>query len=165
MKKSNMPIDHVPTTQDLIALQGGALTLDDMHTAYESVVKYEHDQLLDALYWVWDFMERASINFYVVGSTAQAIKSHNNLSGDKIQVGVRKNEWESGARRIADAFAQPLKEEGNTVEYEFNGVPIFLYVLEDSATLSSYDTTIYVSEYFKIPNPYSQFERENPWLK
>lgn len=124
-----------------------------------------HDKLLKALYWVFDFMDRALINFYLVADTAQAIKAQKDLFGDKIQVAVRKNEWESGARRIADAFAPNFKDNGTTVEYEYEGVPVILHILEDSATLTNFDTQIYASEYFKLPNPYSEFEKEFSWLK
>lgn len=128
-------------------------------------VSVTHDQLLSALYWVFDFMDRARINFYLVGSTAQDVRANKMLSGDRVQVAVRKNEWESGARRIADAFAEPLNDWGQSVEYVYNGVPVVVHVLKDSTTLSGFDTAIYEQEYFKFPNPYEQFAREFPWLK
>lgn len=128
-------------------------------------VSIPHDQLLSALYWVFDFMDRALINFYLVGQTAQDVRANKLLSGDRVQVAVRKLEWESGARRIADAFATPLNDYGQSVEYEYNGVPVILHVLEDSTTLSGFDTAIYENEYFKFPNPYEQFAKEFPWLK
>ncbi len=124
-----------------------------------------HEALLKTLYWVHDFMDRALINFYVVGDTAKAVRENTDLSGDRIQVAVRKNEWESGARRIADAFATPLKDNIQSLEYEYDGVPVILHVLEDSTTLTSFDTKIYRSEHFKLPNPYEQFEKEFSWLK
>lgn len=110
-------------------------------------------------------MDRALINFYLVGDTAQAVKARKDLYGDKIQIGVRRLEWESGARRIADAYALPKEDRETEVEYEFNGVPVILYVLEDSETLTNFDTALYNAEYFKLPNPYDQFEKEFPWLK
>lgn len=124
-----------------------------------------HEVLLKALYWVFDFMDRALINFYLVSDTAKAVREKKDLYGDRIQIAVRKNEWESGARRIADAFATPLKDNGQSVEYEYDGVPVIVHILEDSPTLSSFDTVIYMSEYFKLPNPYEQFEKEFSWLK
>ena len=130
-----------------------------------SLPAISHDQLLSALYWVFDFMDRALINFYLVGDTARAVKARKDLFGDRLQVAVRKNEWESGARRIADAFATPVKDYGQSLEYEYNGVPIIVHVLEDSETLRAYDTMIYSAEYFKLPNSYEQFEKEFPWLK
>lgn len=128
-------------------------------------VSVTHDQLLSALYWVFDFMHRALINFYLVGSTAEDVRKNKALSGDRVQVAVRKNEWESGSRRIADAFAPPLKDYGRSLEYEYNGVKVIVHVLGDSTTLSGFDTAIYENEYFKFPNPYEQFTKEFPWLK
>ena len=142
------------------------IELREFNHAEEALkVGLPHDQLLTALYWVWDFMERASINFYVVGATGEAVRAKKDLFGDRVMVAVRKNEWESGARRIADAFAPPTDDSGSLVTYEYNGVPVELYVLEDSPTLSSFDTTIYGSEYFKLPNSKEQFEKEFSWLK
>ena len=131
----------------------------------ETSVFLTHDQLLAALYWVWDFMDRALINFYLVGNTADAVRDKKPLYGDRVQVAVRKNEWESGARRIADAFASPKEDHGRSLEYEYNGVNVIVHVLDESPTLSSYDITRYEHEYFKLPNSYEQFEKEFPWLK
>ncbi|MFH1561883.1 MAG: hypothetical protein ABIF11_00480 [Nitrospirota bacterium] len=131
----------------------------------EKVSGLPHDQLLQALYFVFDFMDRALINFYLVGDTAASVRAKKDLFGDRIMVAVRKNEWDSGARRIADAFAPPLEDEGGIVRYEYKGVPIILYVLHDSTSLTSADTTIYANEYFKLPNPYDEFIKEFEWLK
>jgi len=143
----------------------GTLTLKDIEQANDEIIKFEHDQLLQALYWIFDAMERALINFYLVGTTAESVRQKKDLFGGKIMIAVRKNEWESGARNIIDAFAPPIVDNGTTVEYEYNGVPVILYVLEDSETLSSFDTTIYAQEYFKLPNPYDEFVKKFEWLK
>lgn len=123
-----------------------------------------HEQLLKALYWVYDFMDRALINFFLVGKTAEAVLAKKDLFGDKITVGVRKLEWESGARRIVDSFVTPIKEEKYTVEYEYERIPVILYVLEDDATIQSTDQQMYKSEFFKLPNPYEEFRKVYPWV-
>ena len=125
---------------------------------------FAHDQLLQALYWAFDFMDRAMINFYLVGSTAESVKNQKDLFGDKINIAVRKNEWASGAKNIADAFAVPLKEAPTKVEYEYQGVPIILHVLEDNEMLTSADSILYASEVFRLPNPYDKFVEEFSWL-
>ena len=127
-------------------------------------VIFTHDQLLQALYWVFDFMDRAMINFYLVGSTAESVKNQKDLFGDKINIAIRKNEWISGARNIADAFATPLKETETKVEYEYQGVPVIMYVLEDNEMLTSSDSILYASEVFRLPNPYEKFKKEFEWL-
>ena len=160
MKKSklNKPLDvsDKPLSQTPIANVPGAAPL------------FTSDQLMEALYYCWDFMERALINFYLVGNTAEACLTKHLLAGDKIMIAVRKNEWESGARRIADAFALPsgveLTPHGEVYNYGLNGVPIYLHVLEDSVTMQQADTVMYQREFFKIPSPYPQFLKEYPWL-
>ena len=129
------------------------------------VISLPHDQLLKALYWIWDCMERSSVTLLLVGSTAESVKNHRDLIGDKITVAVRKNEWDSGAKNIVDAFATPIVDNGTTLDYEFEGTPIKLFILEDNAMLTSADTILYKSEYFKMPNPLEQFVREFPEIK
>jgi hypothetical protein len=160
MKKSNI----VLTTDEVFDLtapvNGGGIVAEET-----TLPTISHDQLLKALYWVHDFMDRANINFYVVGKTGDAVKGRKDLTGDTVQVAVRELEWISGARNIADAFATPIVDRGTVVEYEYEGVPITLYVLEDSETLRNFDTQIYLNEYFKLPNTFDKFKEEFPWLK
>lgn len=125
---------------------------------------FSHEQMLEALYFVHDFMDRAMLTFCVVGSTADSIIKNKILDGSSIKVAVRKPEWDSGARVIADAFAMPIEDLGDIVTYEWNGVPITLYILKDSETLQRPDTILYESEYFKFPNPFKTFKEEFPWL-
>lgn len=103
-------------------------------------------------------MDRALINFFVIGDTAKAVINNVDMYGDKVTVGVRRLEWESGARNIADSFATPVSDEGNVVRYTApNGVPIILYVLEDDPCINTPNQKIYHSEFIKFPNPYTRF--------
>ena len=124
-----------------------------------------HEQLLEALYYIFDAMDRALMNFVLVGDTARSAMQNRLLTGDKVTVAVRRNEWESGARRIVDAFAKPKEETKTIVKYEVNGVPIVLHVLEEDTTIKSPNTLIYQNEYFKIPNPFSEFEKIFSFIK
>lgn len=139
--------------------------LEEVAKAFkEAVDSQTHESLLKSLYWVYDFMDRALIDFFVVGKTADAVKNTKELYGDKLTVAVRKSAWESGSRRIADSFATPLTETPEVVTYEYEGVPITLYVLEDNDAISSLDQKIYHSEFFKLPNPYELFVEKYQWL-
>lgn len=124
-----------------------------------------HNQLLSALYYIWDVMERSNITMIAVGATGESIRNTAPLQGDKIEVAVRKNEWDSGASRIAETFAPADTSEENKLKYEFNGVPIVVHILNDSETLQQADTKIYHSEYFRLPNPIGKFLEEFPQFK
>jgi hypothetical protein len=124
-----------------------------------------HDQLLKALYWTWDVMERSSINLYVLENAYEAVSKNMPITGNSLSVSVRKNEWNSGARNVAVTFAPPLTETEDLVTYEYEGVPIKVHLLKDSETLINADTKVYHAEYFKYPNTYSQFLEEFPQFK
>lgn len=68
-------------------------------------------------------------------------------------------EWESGAKRIFDAFAgHPDEENEDFCMYMHKGlIPVYVYIYDDSEYIKSLDTVVYEHEHFKIPNPYSKF--------
>jgi hypothetical protein len=128
--------------------------------------KFNHDQMLAALYWVWDIMDRSQMTFYVVGSTADSVIENKDLKGDRITVAVRQLEWESGARRLLLSIAPPVIDNSDgTIGYEHAGIPITVYILPDEPSMTGLDTKIYHAEYFKFPTPYKQFKKAYPWVK
>lgn len=153
-------IDHLPKKDQEV--------LSDMRA------RFTHDQLLQALYWVEDFMARSLINFFVIGPTADAVKGQQPLTGDAVFIGVRRLEWEgepridehtpaipSGGRRIVDTLAPYAEDEGDIVYYYANNdVPVILFVLEDEPTITSLDQVQYHREFFKLPNPLRQFKEQ-----
>lgn len=160
MKKSKTII-NIEASQDP--------TLERVPNPGQAGEPFSHDQLLAALYWIHDAMDRGSVNFCVIGKTADSIINNKDLYGDKVEIAVRKNEWNAGGKNIVDAFALPEiegeTEHGLMCTYNHFGTPIELYILEDSATLTSPNQIIYHAEYFKFPNTLEQFEQEFPWLK
>jgi hypothetical protein len=126
--------------------------------------KFTHDELLTALMWVWDSFDRSGMTMIAVFDTAKQIMKQEDLSGDGIDVAVRRLEWESGGKPILDAFLEhynlsyKLSDDGKLAVYDHFGVPIRVHVLEEHECLSNYDTIVYRMEHFKIPNPYSKFE-------
>lgn len=126
--------------------------------------KFTHDELLSALMWVWDSFDRAGMTMLAIFDTAKQIVSQSDLSGDGIDVGVRRLEWISGGKPILEGFLEhynisyKLSEDGKLATYDHNGVPIRVHILEDNECLSNYDTIVYRMEHFKIPNPYEKFE-------
>lgn len=120
--------------------------------------EFSSQQLLDALYWIWDAFERSNVPFFLVFQTAEdAIKQHD-LTGDRVEIGVRRMEWVSGGKRIIDAFVMPLSEGKDEAIYEYRGVPVIVHVYDDSDCVVQTDMVRYRYEEFKIPNPYSKFK-------
>ena len=137
-----------------------AQEIDHVTQDYQEKVqnKVSSEKLLDGLYWIWDAFERANVHFFLVGQTAEDAIANKDLSGHAVEVGVRKNEWIAGGRRIIDAFITPKEEEEMIVLYEHEGVPVILKVYEDSDCVRQTDTIMYRYERFQIPNPMSTFK-------
>ena len=121
--------------------------------------KYTHDELLKALYWFHDFMERPMIKYFLVGSTAESALKNGMLEGDKVEVGVRRLEWISGGSRIAENFAVADSKTDDLCIYVSDGVPIHVNIFDDIQEILSCDTRLYEHEYFFIPNPYNSFKQ------
>lgn len=127
---------------------------------------YPHQKLLEALYLIWDAAERGQLQMFLVGDTAKQAIAQGDLSGDKITVGVRRNEWDSGQGRIAQTFLEhelghKLVDIDNEVLIQDRaGTPISIKLYNENPYLESFDIIYYGYETFLLPNPYSEFVKE-----
>ncbi len=122
-----------------------------------------HEQLLAALYFAWDGAERAQLDLFLIKDTAKQVKADQDLSGDKITLGVRKTEWNGGRGRIFQEYAKHelfgvVEQKENEVIYtDRKGVPIVIKLYDENECLKSFDIAFYRFETFNLPNPYSTF--------
>ncbi len=126
--------------------------------------KFDHDELRSALYWAWDAFDRAGILFFCIFKTGEQVRHNDPLSGDGLDLGVRKLEWVSGAKPVLDAFLDhndiKIDDQGDIVTYDYLGVPVRMHILDpDDDCLFNADTVVYEVEHFRIPNPYERFEQ------
>lgn len=134
------------------------IELDKEKALQSARPQYSHDQLLQALYWIFDAFERSNMNFFLIYSTAESVLEQKDLEGDKITVGVRDMIWASGARQIFETYVQYVEKVDNKLTYTAdNGVPVEVTVFRDDECIMSPDVKMYHSEAFHLPNPYSRF--------
>lgn len=117
-------------------------------------------ELIQALYWIWDAFDRSLMTMFLVYNTAEAALANGYLTGDKITVGVRGNEWRSGSTPILLAFTGiPTKITDTHVVFKnpFNAVPVHVHVYAEDPCISPPQTIFWANEHFNIPNPYSRF--------
>lgn len=135
--------------------------IDHITEDFQEKVQAKHtsEELLNALYWIWDAFDRANVQFFLVHQTAEDAMKNYDLTGDKVEVGIRRNEWVSGGRRLLDAFLDtPLTESDTTAEYVHDGVTILLHNYDDIPSIMQLNPIIYRNESFTVPNPYSEFK-------
>ena len=121
---------------------------------------FAYDKLLQALYWIWDAFDRANMGMFLVYGTAESVFENKLPDGNKITVGVRLNEWNSGSTPILKAFTgEPLEVTEKYVRFKnpFNNVPIYLYIFKDDPCIINTQEILYEREYFKVPNTYKRF--------
>ncbi len=127
-------------------------------------IQFTHDELLKALFFMWDAFERSTLDFFLIKDTADQIISGGQLTGPHLDLGIRKLEWESGNRSIFDTFVEHEKsyvgEKDGVYEYKFGNVPIFVKVYDQNPCLDSFDIVFYANETFNTPNPYKRFKQE-----
>lgn len=117
-------------------------------------------ELLNALYYAWDAFDRANVVFFLVNQTAKDVKDQFDLTGNGVEIGIRRMEWVSGGRRMLDAFlGLPTEESESQAIYLYNNVPITLNIYEDSSCITSPDTILYRNEVFRLPNTLELFEK------
>lgn len=128
-----------------------------------------HEQLLAALYFIWDAAERGQLDMFLIGETAKQVKAGEDLQGEAVSVGVRRNEWDSGQGRIVKEFLSHelgihidvyLKSTLEILSYKYQGVAINIKLYEDNPCLKSFDIVFYRYETFNLPNPYDEFVKK-----
>src|ERR1035437_10572405 len=127
----------------------------------KEVVNLPHELLLKTLFFFWDGFERSTLNFFLVKDTARQVMADKELEGDRLTLGIRKNEWVGGQQRIFKAFMEHEKILPRPVEhgllFNYEGVPVYLYIYDDNPCLDSLDIVFYENDTFNIPNPFDRF--------
>ncbi len=120
---------------------------------------FSHEDLLQALYYIEDVLSRAAIPFFTIKDTAESIMSQSDLKGEAIYIGVRSTDWYSSGLGILEVVADAKETKKKRVEYEYNGVPIYVHIYQNHSCIESTDPIPYAYEYFYVPNPYDQFKQ------
>lgn len=123
---------------------------------------FTEPELMEALYWIWDAFDRCSMGMFLVYHTAIHAMNNEFMDGNRITVGIRKNEWISGSTPILLAFTgEPVETWGTYVVFKnpFNAVPVYVYIYADDPCITETAQILYANEYFKVPNTYRRFEK------
>lgn len=123
--------------------------------------EFTNDELMQALYWLWDGFDRALINFFLIYKTANAVIQRQLLHGDAIFVGVRDVDYKSGSWPIFKDFAgEPIEKSDNHETYLYNNVPVYIFIFPDDACTRNLNPVLYQMENFNLPNPYEEFQEK-----
>lgn len=122
--------------------------------------QFSVDQLNDALMDADDLMARAALPYFVVGETARQMKNGDKLSGDGIDLGVRKNEMVPTAISTINTHQPELKLTGEEEEFEYywQGVPIRVHIIDpEDGLFKRADQVWYNAWQYQIANPWEEY--------
>lgn len=134
-------IEYVPSKEEVIAI----------------VSKPTHGELHDALMYIQDMLERASIPFMVLGNIAKQLIFTDlpSFDADKVHVGVMKNHYTQSGRSMLLSMIQKYEEVDNKVLLEYRGTPIQIDIIQSEYEFfKNPDCKFYMMSEFRTPNPF-----------
>ncbi len=119
-------------------------------------------ELLKILYFLFDTFKPFGIQFFPVRQTAKDMLAGRELSGDQIDIGIRKNEWNETSKfyvyhNFDNEHVETLSRNDNTEEYEKDGVKIVLHIYSDNDCISYLSSIQYEYEDWQIPQRFTEF--------
>ncbi len=119
---------------------------------------FGNDQLMSALYGVFDLFSRSITPFFLLGDTAYACYHNKSLFGDHVEVGIRYLEYNERSLGIMEAFKHAESMNEHEIRYDFDGIPVIVKVVhDDSPMFSSPGNKMFQREYFNLPNPFDEY--------
>jgi hypothetical protein len=130
-------------------------------------VPFTHQQILDALYYLEETMDRAQIPFFLLeGAAKQVFDNVPYLSINQIDAGIPERYVQETGTSFLKMVIPTFEMDENTISFEYNGVPIVVWIVHKNwKFFKNTDTVFYGICNFKIPNPFKQYWKSRFLIK
>jgi len=126
---------------------------------------FTSEELEAALMWVYDVMQDAQLDFFLMGKTAEQAYKNEWLSGNKIELGVQKKALADTTIDILKIVNPNIDIQDKKLIMECNGVPIEIKIIKlHYRVLDNLDSIDYAYETFLVPNPFDAFIRMSRFM-
>lgn len=120
--------------------------------------KFNEFELMKALHDFEDLMERVLCKFVVLGDTSKAMYEEKELYGDKIEVGIFKNDLVKFVRSTLNSLVKDIEWTKYGFTYKSNGVPIKVRVISRSYKFFEHpDFRFYKTGQYEFANPFYSY--------
>jgi hypothetical protein len=130
-------------------------------------VKFTHEQITDALYYLDDVMDRAQIPFFLLEGAAKQI--HDDLpyfSLNQIDAGVPEQYVQKTGKEFLKIVIPDVYFDDNTISFVHNSVPIIVWIIHKKwKFFQNPDTVFFGITSFKLPNPFKSYWRARFLIK
>ncbi len=115
-------------------------------------------QLRDALMYIQDRLDRASIPFLLLKDTAYDVKNFDELRGGEVTIGVRKYNLTDMTYPTLKMLIPEASFEDTCIRLEHHNAPIFIKLIKNNYKFfQNPDTVFFFIEQFHIPNPFNNY--------
>ena len=123
------------------------------------------EQLDAALFFAHEVFQDAQLEYFVMGTTAEAMINNEWLRGNKIELGVKINQLTDSARDMLKISNPSIDIGDKKIIMEYSGVPIEARIIRKHyRVLDNLDYIDYAYESFLIPNPFDAFIRMSRFM-
>ncbi len=123
-----------------------------------------HDQLMKALLFIEDILQRALCPFMVLGETAECIMAMDMpiLEGNLVHLGILNNHYSiSSKSTILSLLKQWQKEfydDENIISFTYHGVPVQIDIIhKEYPFFKNPDVRFFNLTEFRVPNPFDDY--------
>lgn len=127
--------------------------------------EFDFEQLAHALIEATDIMESAQAEFFLMGKTAEQMYHNKPLSGNKIELGIKKQELADTTIDLLKIAEPSIDIQDRKIIMECNGVPVEIKIIKlhyrvlDKLDPIDYDHGDYIFDTYYVPNPFEAFTR------
>ena len=121
-----------------------------------------HGELLKTLYFLFDTFKPFGIQFFPVRQTAEDMIAGRELSGDQIDIGIRKNEWNETSKfyiyhNFDNEHVETISRNVEQEEYLKDGVKIVFHLYSDNECIAYLSSIQYERENWDVPQRFKEF--------
>ena len=133
--------------------------------------KFTLGQLDNALRMAEEYMERSTIPFFLLGQTLKSVMEKEQVSGDKIEIGIRKQHLTKDTLGMLKMVVPDLvlfSDNGLTTKMEFrvDDVPVEVKVIHKKFKIvENPDKIWYKVTQYRIPNPVDEYWKARHFLR
>lgn len=122
-------------------------------------VPFTHQQILNALYFLEDMMDRAGLPFFLLEGAAKQVKDDvPYLSLNQIDAGIDEQLVQESGKAMLRLALPSIEIDQNTISFECDSVPVVIWIIHKNwKFFKNPDTVFYSTCNFQIPNPFDRY--------
>lgn len=131
----------------------------------KKTISFTPEQLEEALFFTFDMMADAQLEFFPMNKTANQMYDDIPLEGDKLTFGVKKQELAETTLDMLKISNPSIDLTDKKIIMEVNSVPVEIRIItKHYRVLDNLDAINYAYETFYVPNPFEAFMRMSAFM-